>query len=70
MQDKGGIDSRNFIVSTIYSNYYLTTDYRYLRQFRSQLKRIRNKCGIKKEIFTPSEFLEKYYEEEIKVFSL
>ena len=27
MQDKDGIDSKNFIVSTIYSNYYLTTDY-------------------------------------------
>lgn len=70
MQDKGGIDSRNFIVSTIYSNYYLTTDYRYLRQFRAQLKKIREKCGITKEIFTPSEFLEKYNKEEIKDFSL
>lgn len=60
MQDKGGIDSRNFIVSTIYSNYYLTTDYKYLHQFRAQLKKIREKCGITKEIFTPSEFLEKY----------
>ena len=69
MQDKGGIDSRNFIVSTIHSNYYLTTDYRYLRQFRAQLKKIREKCGITKEIFTPSEFLEKYYEGEIKIFS-
>jgi len=70
MQDKGGIDSRNFVVSTIHSNYYLTTDYRYLHQFRAQLKRIREECGIKKEIFTPSEFLEKYYKGEIKVFSL
>jgi len=70
MQDKGGIDSKNFIVSTIYSNYYLTTDYRYLRQFRAQFKKIRGKCGITKEIFTPSEFLEKYYKREIKVFSL
>ena len=70
MQDKGGIDSRNFIVSTIHSNYYLTTDYRYLRQFRAQLKRIREKCGITKEIFTPSEFLEKYNRGEIKDFSL
>lgn len=69
MQDKGGIDSKNFIVSTIHSNYYLTTDYRYLRQFRTQLKRIREECGIKKEIFTPSEFLEKYNKKEIKVFS-
>ena len=68
MQDKGGIDSKNFIVSTIYSNYYLTTDYRYLRQFRAQLKKIREKCGITKEIFTPSEFLEKYNKKEIKVF--
>lgn len=70
MQDKDGIDSKNFIVSTIHSNYYLTTDYRYLRQFRAQLKKIREKCGITKEIFTPSEFLEKYYKEEVKDFSL
>lgn len=70
MQDKGGVDSRNFIVSTIHSNYYLTTDYRYLRQFRAQLKKIREECGITKEILTPSEFLEKYYKEEIKDFSL
>jgi len=39
MQDKDGIDSKNFIVSTIHSNYYLTTDYRYLRQFGAQLKK-------------------------------
>ena len=70
MQDMGGIDSRNFIVSTIYTNYYLTTDYRYLHQFRSQLKKIREECGITKEILTPSEFLEKYYKGEIKDFSL
>jgi len=70
MQDKGGIDSENFIVSTIHSNYYLTTDYRYLRQFRVQLKKIREKCGITKELFTPSEFLEKYHKREIKDFSL
>jgi len=69
MQDKGGIDSKNFIVSTIHSNYYLTTDYRYLRQFRAQFKKIRENCGITKEIFTPSEFLEKYNRKEIKVFS-
>jgi len=68
MQDKDGIDSRNFIVSTIYSNYYLTTDYRYLRQFRAQSNKIREKCGITKEILTPSEFLEKYNKKEIKVF--
>jgi len=68
MQDKGGIDSKNFIVSTIHSNYYLTTDYRYLRQFRAQLKKIREKCEITKEILTPSEFLEKYNKKEIKVF--
>ena len=69
MQDKGGIDSRNIIVSTIHSNNYLTTDYRYLRQFRAQLKKIREECGITKEILTPSEFLEKYNKKEIKVFS-
>ena len=68
MQDKGGIDSRNIIVSTIHSNYYLTTDYKYLRQFRAQLKKIREECGITKEILTPSEFLEKYNKKEIKVF--
>ena len=68
MQDKDGIDSKNFIVSTIHSNYYLTTDYRYLRQFRAQLKKIREKCGITKEIYAPSEFLEKYNKKEIKVF--
>ena len=70
MQDKDGIDSKNFIVSTIHSNYYLTTDYKYLRQFRAQLKRIREECVIKKEIYSPSEFLEKYYKGEIKDFSL
>ena len=68
MQDKDGIDSRNFIVSTIHSDYYLTTDYRYLRQFRTQLKKIREKCRITKEMLTPSEFLEKYNKKEIKVF--
>jgi len=68
MQDKDGIDSKNFIVSTIHSNYYLTTDYRYLRQFRAQFKKIRKECGITKEILTPSEFLEKYNKREIKVF--
>ncbi len=68
MQDKGGIDSRNFIVSTIYTNYYLTTDYKYLRQFRAQLKKIREECEITKEILTPSDFLEKYNKKEIKVF--
>ena len=68
MQDKDGIDSKNFIVSTIHSNYYLTTDYRYLRQFRAQIKKIREECGITKEILTPSEFLEKYNKKEIKVF--
>jgi len=70
MQDRGGVDSINFIVSTIHSNYYLTTDYRYLRQFRAQLKKIREECGITKELSTPSEFLEKYYKGEIKYFSL
>ena len=68
MQDKDGINSRNFIVSTIHSNYYLTTDYKYLRQFRAQFKKIRKECGITKEILTPSEFLEKYNKREIKVF--
>jgi hypothetical protein len=34
------------------------------------LKKIREKCGIIKEIFTPSEFLEKYCKGEIKEFPL
>ena len=55
--------------TTIHSNYYLTTDYRYLRQFRAQLKKIREECGITKEILTSSEFLEKYYKREIKKLS-
>ncbi len=68
MQDKDGVDSRNFIVSTMFSDYYLTTDYRYLRQFRAEIKRIREKCKITKDIYTPSEFLEKYNSGEIKEF--
>jgi hypothetical protein len=70
VQDKDGTDSKNFVVSTIHSNYYLTTDYRYLRQFRAKLKKIREECRITKEIFSPSEFLEKYYKGEIQDFSL
>jgi hypothetical protein len=68
MQDKDGVDSRNFIVSTMFSDYYLTTDYRYIRQFRAQIKRIREKCKIAKDIYTPSEFLAKYNNGEIKEF--
>jgi len=66
MQDKEGIDSRNFIISTMHSDYYLTTDYRYLRQFRAQMKRIIEKCQITKEIYTPSEFLEIFKSGKIK----
>jgi len=39
---------------------YSIPDYKYLRQFRAQFKKIRKECGITKEILTPSEFLEKY----------
>jgi hypothetical protein len=69
MQDKDGVDSRNFIVSTMFSDYYLTTDYRYVRQFKAQIKRIRGKCQITKEIYTPSEFLEKYKDGKLKEVS-
>jgi hypothetical protein len=60
MQDKDGIDSANLLASTIHTRYYITTDYRYWRRFKSQSKRIREKCGINVFVLTPSEFLEKY----------
>lgn len=66
MQDKGGIDSANLLVSTIYTPYYITTDYRYCRQFKAQLKRIREKCGINVFVLTPSEFLKKYKPGEVQ----
>jgi hypothetical protein len=60
MQDKGGVDSENLLVSTIHTPYYITTDYRYHRQFNAQFKRIREKCGISVFVLTPSEFMTKY----------
>lgn len=65
MQDKGGIDSANLLVSTIYTPYYITTDYRYWRQFKAQSKRIREKCGINVFVLAPSEFLRKYKSGEV-----
>ncbi len=60
MQDKEGIDSANLLASTIYTPYYITTDYKYCRQFKAQLKRIRDDCGLNVFVLTPSEFLKKY----------
>ncbi len=60
MQDRGGIDSGIFLVSTLHAQYFLTTDYRYHRQFRNQGHRIRKECGITAQVLTPSEFLNKY----------
>ena len=57
MQDKDGIDSENLIASTLHTPYFITTDYKYKRQFCSQKKRIQEKCGINVEVLTPSEFL-------------
>lgn len=65
MQDKGGIDSANLLVSTIYTPYYITTDYRYWRQFKAQSKRIGEKCGINVFLLAPSEFLRKYKSGEV-----
>lgn len=65
MQDKEGIDSANLLVSTIYTSYYVTTDYRYCRHFKAQLKRIREKCGINVFVLTPSEFMKKYKSGEV-----
>ncbi|MEW6410347.1 MAG: hypothetical protein AB1488_09610 [Nitrospirota bacterium] len=60
MQDKEGIDSPNLLVSTIYTPYYVTTDYRYCRNFKAQLTKIRKKCDINVFVLTPSEFMKKY----------
>jgi hypothetical protein len=60
MQDKDGIDSRNIIVSTIDTPYYLTTDYRYIRQFKAQIERIKSLCKINVCVLSPSEFLKMY----------
>ncbi len=66
MQDKEGIDSANLLVSTIYTPYYVTTDYRYCRHFKAQLTKIQIKCDINVFVLTPSEFMEKYKSGEIK----
>ena len=60
MQDRGGLDSDIFLVSTLHSQYFLTTDYRYCRQFRKQEGRIKDRCGITAHVLTPSEFLAKW----------
>lgn len=62
MQDKNGVDSDNFLVTTIHSKYYLMTDYRYIRRFKSQREKIINICRIMQEALTPSEFLKLYNE--------
>ena len=65
MQDKDGVDSRNLVVSTIYTSYYLTTDYRYLRQFKAQRNQIKRLCRINVHVLSPSEFLSRYKNEEL-----
>lgn len=65
MQDKGGIDSENLVVSTIYTPYYLTTNYRYWRQFKARSRKIQEKCRINVFVLRPSEFLEQYRKGEL-----
>jgi hypothetical protein len=60
MQDRGGVDSRIFLVSTLHAKYFLTTDYRFHRRFKDQKKRIRGECTITADVLTPSEFLREY----------
>lgn len=60
MQDRDGIDSGIFLVSTLHAQYFLTTDYRYHRQFNNQKHRIQEECGITAQVLTPSEFLSGY----------
>jgi hypothetical protein len=62
MQDKDGNDSRNLVASLIYGHWYVTTDYRFLRRFRSQAERIRKICSIEPVVLTPSEFMGLYQE--------
>lgn len=59
VQDKDGVDSRNIVVSTTAGQtaYYLTTDYKYLRQFKAHEVRIRDICKFHVQILSPSEFL-------------
>jgi len=67
MQDKNGADSRNLIVSTVvgHTPYYLTTDYKYIRQFKAQIERIKANCKVYICILSPSEFLRMYKNGEI-----
>ena len=67
MQDKNGTDSRNLIVSTIvgHTSYYLTTDYKFMRQFKAQMGRIKALCKIDICVLSPSEFLRMYKKGEI-----
>ncbi|MHA1676770.1 MAG: hypothetical protein ACTSU6_06280 [Candidatus Njordarchaeales archaeon] len=67
IQDKNGIDSRNLIVSTVigHTPYYLTTDYKYIRQFREQKEQIKTLCKIDLCLLSPSEFLRMYKNGEI-----
>lgn len=60
MQDRNGIDSRNVVISSIYTPYYLTTDYRYVRQFKAQASQIKSLCKIDVYVLTPSEFMMRY----------
>ncbi len=60
MQDRDGIDSGIFLVSTLHAQYFLTTDYRYHRQFKNQKKRLQDECRITAQVLTPSEFFSKY----------
>jgi len=65
MQDRGGIDSENLVVSTIYTPYYITTDYRYWRQFKARSREIQEKCHMNVFVLRPSEFLEQYRKGEL-----
>lgn len=64
MQDRGGSDSEIFLASTLHSQYFLTIDYRYRRQFKQQENHIRERCGITAHVLTPSEFLTNYFKGE------
>jgi len=66
IQDKDGIDSRNVVVSMTAGQtaYYLTTDYKYLRQFKAHEVRIRDICKFHGQLLSPSEFLKQYKEDQ------
>lgn len=65
MQDKDGIDSDNLIIATLHSAYYITTDYRYYRQFNTQLEKIKKKCNINVSVLTPTDFIAKFEAKEL-----